>query len=164
MRVHTHICTQIGQTLANCAALWSCMECARMIHWQSACKCIKGLSDMTKYYDIGTVISYCTIEECVLECLALDVMNCYYLFIVLEGAVKKSLYEMVNDVIKFRHSNEYPRRLISAALVLNFFIWRTLPLLMFQYSCHPLLPVGFILWFWRFINQETLSNFHLFLL
>jgi len=53
---------------------------------------------------------------------ALDVMNCYYLFIVLEGAVKKSLHKMGNDVIKFRHSNEYPRRLMSAALVLNSFI------------------------------------------
>jgi hypothetical protein len=34
----------------------------------------------------------------------------------MEGSVKKSLYEMVNDVIKFRHSNEYPRRLSHACV------------------------------------------------
>jgi len=53
------------------------------------------------------------------------VINCYCLFIVLEGSVKKSLYEMVNNVIRFGHRNEYARKLththMSATVFLNFF-------------------------------------------
>jgi hypothetical protein len=47
----------------------SCTECTRMIHWLSAWRCTKQLTGTTKYYDSGTVIACCALEECALECL-----------------------------------------------------------------------------------------------
>jgi hypothetical protein len=89
-RVSWHICTQIGQTLANCAALWSCTECARMIHWQSASRCTKHLSGTRKYYDSGTVISCFTLEECELECLCTNCIE-LLLFVHSSGGISEEI-------------------------------------------------------------------------
>ena len=87
--VCTHTCTQIGQTLTNCAAPWSCTECARMIHWQSAFSCTKKLSGMTKY-DSGTSILCCTLEEYELECLC-TCCNELLLFVLSSGGISEEI-------------------------------------------------------------------------
>jgi hypothetical protein len=64
--------------------------------------------------------------------------------------MKKSLYEMVNDVIKFRHSNGYLRKLTHAYVcssgseVLHLIYPPSFDVSIFL---SPLLPIGFIFWF-----------------
>jgi hypothetical protein len=89
-RASWHICTQIGQTVANCAALWSCAECKRMMHWQSASRCTKQLPGTTKYYDRGTVISDFTLEECELVCLCTS-CNELLLFVHSSGGISEEI-------------------------------------------------------------------------
>jgi hypothetical protein len=66
---HTHICTQIWQTMADHAAPWSStVYVVRKNGTLTAFSCTQKLSGMTKY-DQGTLILCCTLEECELLCL-----------------------------------------------------------------------------------------------